>query len=188
MKNLKTTICLAISLIMSVALVQAKNSNREKTLPISKENSIISIMPTNRVFYELMYKLNHKKCLQLEVSSMSISKSRNRSFMNSYTSYGRESLIKENSYTLKSAHSVKMEFSDRNNFAGPKTRESFKIYGRTNTISVEIKLETWGNKTIVLRNVEIHKDGFGYFITGRVTDGNRTVYYTLGIYEVVCLI
>jgi len=188
MKNLKKTICLAISLIMTIALVQAKNGNNKVTLPVSKKNNIININPTNRIFYELMYKINHHKCLQLEVSSMSINKSRNRSYMNSYTSYGSGSLIKENNYTLKSARSVNMEFSDRKNFAGPKTRESFKIYGRTNTISVEIKLESWGNKTIVLRNVEIHKDGFGYFITGRVTDGNRTVYYTLGIYEVVCLI
>jgi hypothetical protein len=185
MKNLRKPICLAISLFMTITLLQAKNV--ENNIVLVKKNNTVEAF-TNPIFYELMYKINHSKCLQLEVSAMSINKSRNQSFMNSYTSYGRESLIKENNYTLKSARSVNMEFSDRNNFAGAKTRESFKIYGRTNTISVEIKLETWGNKTIVLRNVEIHKDGFGYFITGRVTDGNRTVYYTLGIYEVACLI
>jgi len=185
MKNLRKQICLAISLFMTIALIQAKNVENN-ILPIKQNSSIEAL--TNPIFYELMYKINHSKCLQLEVSSMSIKKSSNQKFMNSFTSYGRESLIKENNYTLKSARSVNMMFSDRNNFAGAKTRESFKIYGKTNTISVWIKLETWGNKTIVLRNVKIYKDGFGYFITGRVTDGNRTVYYTLGIYEAECLI
>jgi len=185
MKKLRKTIYITISLFMTITLSQAKNAGNN-ILPIKQKTKIETL--TNPIFYELIYKINHHKCLQLEVSSMSIYKSSKQNFLNSYTSYGRGSLIKENNFTLKTIGSVKMEFSDRNNFSGAKTLENIKIYGRTNTISVEIKLATWGNKTIVLRDVKIHKDGFGYFITGRVTDGNRTVYYTLGIFEVACLI
>lgn len=144
----------------------------------------------NPIFYQLMYKVTHNKCLQIEVSSMSIKKSANRSFMNSFTSYGIGSLVKLDNYTLKTARSVNTEFSDRNNFAGAKTLEDIEIYeGRTgDAVGVKIKMVTWGNRSIVLNNVKIHSDGFGYFITGRVTDGNRTIYYTLGIFEVECLI
>lgn len=184
MKNLRKTIGLAISLFMTIAFLQAKNIENN-LLPIKPNTSIKS--PINRIFYELMYKIQHGKALQIEVASMSINKSR-KPYLNSYTSYGKAYLAKENSTTLKTDRNVSMEFSDRNNFTGRKTLEGIKIYGATNTIKVEIKLVTWGNKTIVLRDVKIHKDGFGYFITGRVTDGNRTVYYTLGIFEVQTII
>lgn len=182
MKNLKNfkTICLTFSLIMTMVLVQAKNGNPIHTLPIKNASAVTN--PVNPVFYELMYKLNHNKCLSISVNSVSI---KNKY---SFTSYGTASLIKENATTIKTARSVNMEFSDRNNFKGAKTLENIKIYGRSNQISVWIKLVTWGNKTIVLRNVTIRKERYGYFITGRVTDANRTVYYTLGIYETVCLI
>ncbi|MGV6845239.1 MAG: hypothetical protein ACWA42_03830 [Lutibacter sp.] len=181
-----TTLGLLILLFLYAPINSTFAFNKTANLNIAINK--VPLATTNPIFYELMYKLNHHKCLQLEVSSMSINKYGSRKFMNSYTSYGKTSLVKENNTTIKSFHSALMEFSDRKNFQGPKTRESFKIYGATNTISVEIKLETWGNKTIVLRNVQIHRDGYGYFITGRVTDGTRTVYYTLGIYEVDCLI
>lgn len=184
MKNLKKSISLAISLVMTIVLVQAKNIE-SKILPIKQNTTVES--STNRIFYELMYKIQHGKALQIEVASMSINKSRNP-YLNSYTAYGKAFLVKENSTTLKTDRNVSMAFSDRNNFTGAKTFENFKIYGSTNTIKVELKLVTWGNKTIVLRNVLIRKEPQGYFITGRVNDGNRTVYYTLGIFEVQTII
>lgn len=187
MKNSKT-IYLVISLVMIFVFVQAKNDTVPEEQSVYLEN--INTAYGNPIFYEIMYKVTHDKCLQIEVSSMSIKKSANRSFMNSFTSYGSESLVKLDNHTLKTARSVNTEFSDRNNFAGAKTLEDIEIYEGTtgDAVGVKIKMVTWGNRSIVLNNVKIHRDGLGYFITGRVTDNNRTVYYTLGIFEVECLI
>jgi hypothetical protein len=184
MKNLRKTIGLGLLLVMTITFLQAKSVDNN-ILPL--KTSSTTYATTNRIFYELMYKIQHGKALQIEVASMSINKSR-KPYLNSYTAYGKAYLVKENSTTLKTDRNVSMAFSDRNHFAGAKTLESIKIYGATNIIKVEIKLVTWGNKTIILRNVNIRREPQGYFITGRVTDGNRTVYYTLGIFEVQTII
>jgi len=137
---------------------------------------------TNAVFTELMAILNIHQCLGVAVTSTSV---KNKY---SFSTFARGQLTKKNAYTLTTS-SLQTEISDRKNFQGTKIRETIDIFKSGNTgIGVNIKMETWGNRTIRLRNVVINKRRYGYFITGQVTDGNRTVYYTIAIYKDICLI
>ncbi|OIP50789.1 MAG: hypothetical protein AUK33_06125 [Flavobacteriaceae bacterium CG2_30_34_30] len=138
---------------------------------------------TNPVFAELYNRIkNGGECFDAKVSSVS-TKNNNYAFVS--FAYG---FIEKDGYNLKTIL-YQTEFDDRNNFQGAKTKEEIAIINTgSNAIGVNVKMITWGNRTLRLTNVNITKESYGYFITGKITDGNRTVYYTIGIYKTTCLI
>ncbi len=162
--------------ILSIASIQIYSSN----IP-SVKNSVANTA-TNPVYAEILNKINHNKCFAVKVTSVSV---KNNTY--AFTSFSKGFLEKKNTYNM-TIKGLTTEFDDRNNFQGAKTQESFDIYNSGNTVGVNLHLKTWGNKTLRLTDVKIKKERFGYFITGSATDGNRTVYYTIGIYETDCLI
>lgn len=171
-----------IMLTLLFVQVSSLNASNGITPPKLAFDNGSAIMASNPVFTELMAILNLNRCLGITVTSTSIKDKY------SFSSYAVGQLAKKNSTTLTSG-SIQTEFSDRNNFQGAKTRETIEIVntGSSNVVGVNVKMETWGNRTLILSNVVINKRRYGYFITGQITDGNRTIYYTIGIYENVCL-
>jgi hypothetical protein len=124
-----------------------------------------------------------RKCYNAKITSVSV---KNNKY--AFTSFSKGFLRIESGYNIAISR-LQTEFDDRRNFQGAKTVENLVVYkiGRSG-IGMTVNMKTWGNKTIKLKNVKITKEPYGYFITGNATDGNRTVYYTLGIYETTCLI
>jgi hypothetical protein len=174
---IKTTLQKIVFLIfLNIISIQVYSSNTPTII------NKISSTATNPVYAEILNKINHNKCFAVKVTSVSV---KNNTY--AFTSFAKGFLEKKNTYNL-TIKDLTTEFDDRNNFQGAKTHESFDIYNSGNAVGVDLHLKTWGNKTLRLANVKIKKERFGYFITGSVTDGNRTVYYTVGIYETDCLI
>jgi len=180
-KFLKTLgIIMFAFLCFQISNIYASNG----TLPPKIIKSSSNVTSRNPLFNELMAILKAHQCLSVTVSGISLKDK------SSFTSYGAGelSLSNKNNYTLTAPH-IRTELSDRRNFQGATTRETIDIFNRSgNTIGVTVKMETWGNRTIWLRNVEITKRYNRYFISGIVTDGNRTVYYVIGLYKATCLI
>ena len=69
-------------------------------------------------------------------------------------------------------------FSDRNNFSGKKDRQTLLLSTQGNNVRVQIRLDSWGRGLETLSNVRIHKEKFGYFITGEY----QTTHYIIAIY------
>ena len=74
-------------------------------------------------------------------------------------------------------------FSDRNFFQGNKDYSTveFKIVG--SRVDMIITSHTWGGGKKTIRNVNVKKESFGYFITGKHTNSRSTTYYTISIYR-----
>jgi hypothetical protein len=144
----------------------------------------ISELTTDPVYNQLFNSMKSGgKCYNVKVTSVSV---KNNKY--AFTSFSSGFLKIESGYNI-SIRSLQTEFDDRNNFQGVKTVENLVIYKKSKyEIGMTVNMSTWGNRTIKLQNVKIAKEPYGYFITGNATDGNRTVYYTLGIYETTCLI
>ena len=138
---------------------------------------------TNPVFAELYNRIkNGGECFGAKVSSVS-TKNNNYAFV----SFAHDPLLEIDGYNLKMG--LATEFDDRNNFQGTPTQEEIAIINTgSNAIGINVKTITWGNQTLRLTHASITKESYGYFITGKITDGNRTVYYTIGIYKTTCLI
>lgn len=134
-------------------------------------------------YNQLFNSLKNGKCYNTKITSVSV-KNNNYAF----TTFSRGFLKIESGYNID-IKQLQTEFDDKNNFQGAKTIENLTIYkiGSEN-IGVVVNMQTWGNKSIKLKDAKIVKEPYGYFITGKATDGNRTVYYTIGIYETDCLI
>jgi len=137
---------------------------------------------TNPVFAELYNRIkNGGECFGAKVSSVS-TKNNNYAFV----SFAHDPLLEIDGYNLKMG--LATEFDDRNNFQGTPTQEEIAIINTgSNAIGINVKTITWGNQTLRLTHVNIAKESYGYFITGKITDGNRTVYYTIGVYKTTCL-
>jgi len=160
-------------------LVNATNGITSKLI-----NHNISELTINPVYNQLFNSMKSGgKCYNVKVTSVSV---KNNKY--AFTSFSSGFLKIESGYNI-AIRSLQTEFDDRNNFQGTKTVENLVIYKKNKyEIGMTVNMRTWGNKTIKLQNVKITKETSGYFITGKATDGNRTVYYTLGIYETTCLI
>lgn len=137
---------------------------------------------TNPVYAELYNRIkNGGECFGAKVSSVS-TKNNNYAFV----SFAHSPLLGIDGYNLKMG--LATEFDDRSNFQGAPTQEEIAIINTgSNAIGINVKTITWANRTLRLTNTEITKERFGYFITGKITDGNRTVYYTLGVYKTDCI-
>jgi len=146
-------------------------------------NHNISKLTIDPVYNQLFNAIKRGKCFSVKVTSVSV-----KSNKYAFTSFSVGFLQIVSGYNI-AIKSLRTEFDDRNNFQGAKTIENLVIYkiGKYN-IGMTVNFKSWGNKTIRLKNVKIVKEPYGYFITGKTTDGNRSVYYTLGIYETTCLI
>jgi len=175
----KVFFSLLVGLFVQVSTINA--SNGVIILKPIKLNNVNTINPVyNQLFNAIK---TGGKCYNAKITSVSV-KNNNYAF----TSFSRGFLRIQSGYNIAISR-LQTEFDDRHNFQGPKTIENLVIYKTGNyTIGVEVNMRTWGNKSIKLKNVKINKEPYGYFITGKATDGNRTVYYTIGIYETTCLI
>jgi len=176
-------------LFININTIQAQQPVNEYNTVTSKEitkNPIIS-KPTvnlNSVYGQLFNAIKSgQKCYQVKVSSVS-TKNNNYGFV----TYALGNLERDGDTYNLIIKGLSTEIDDRNNFQGAKTEESMVIYTQGNGIGVSVNLKTWGNKTLRLTDVKLNKERYGYFITGKATEGNRTVYYTIGIYEYDCLI
>ncbi|MCF6182589.1 hypothetical protein [Lutibacter sp.] len=170
-------------LIITIFFLKANsiNASNGKLLKFNNSISEITIDPVyNQLFNAIK---SGRKCYNVKVTSVSV-KNNNYAF----TSFSVGFLRIQSGYNI-AISGLQTEFDDRSNFRGAKTVENLVIYKNGKySIGMTVNMRTWGNKTIKLKNVKITKEPYGYFITGKATDGNRTVYYTLGIYETTCLI
>lgn len=174
--------------VVTVSLMFTSTIKASNVVP--KKYFYDNVHPTiviNPIFQELLNKLSTTNdCYVVDVSSITVKK--NRNLEQSFTTYGSFGYLKKlNSNSIK-AFNVNTKFSDRSNFSGKKTIESFNISSRGSQVQVKITFKTWSNEVINLRNVKIAKGRFGYFITGNYSKSNKTVYYTLAIYKTDCLI
>ena len=175
-------LALLVCLFLATSFVKASNSNPTPSKLVGIENNIITAT-TNPIYNELFNRIKNGECFKVKVSSVS-TKNNNYAFV----SYAQGFLQIQSGYNIAISR-LQTEFDDRKNFQGPKTIENLVIYKKSSRdIGMTVNMKNWGNKTIKLQNVKITKERFGYFITGKATDGNRTVYYTLGIYKTDCLI
>ena len=175
MKNsVKILIMVLLAFTSATAQIKIKGGVSQ---PIEHLTSNIS------AYKDLFNRIKNGECFNVKVSSVS-TKNNNYAFV----SYAQGFVEKYENDKLKISN-LNMEFDDRTNFQGPKTNEEIVVTNNhNNVVSLYVKMITWGNRFLTLKNVKITKERFGYFITGNITDGNRTVYYTLGIYKTDCLI
>jgi len=182
-KILKTLgIIMLAFLCFQISNTYATNGILHPILPkIHKKTSNINPV---YVYNELLNNIKSGKiCYSVKVSSVSV-KNNNYAF----SSFAKGFLEIKNDHNIAIPGLI-TEFDDRKNFQGTKTRENVEMYYASyNKIGVVVNMQTWGNKSVKLKNVKITKERYGYFITGNINDGNRTVYYTFGIYKTSCLI
>lgn len=171
-------------LIITIFFLKANTINASNGKLLNLTNNFVSEITIDPVYNQLFNAIKSgRKCYNVKVISVSV-KNNNYAF----TSFSVGFLKIESGYNI-AIKSLQTEFDDRRNFQGSKTIENLVIYKKDKyNIGMTVNFKTWGNKTIKLKNVKITKEPYGYFITGKATDGNRTVYYTLGIYETTCLI
>ena len=131
-------------------------------------------------FDQLMSQLNAGDQFYVELTAISIKNQGNKK--ESFTSHGKGPLQKA-SNAICQIKGVKMQFSDQSNFQGASTIEHFKISKKGNDIGVEIRFQSWGNRSIALREVSMSKEKQGYFISGKMTNGSNISYYNLAIYK-----
>jgi len=192
MKNLKTkkaviqnySINVQKILFLIATIFFLNNLNASGGFTQKVNHSSISEFTINPVYNQLFNAIKSGgKCYNAKITSVSV---KNNKY--AFTSFSKGFLRIQGGYNI-AINSLQTEFDDRNNFRGSKTIENLVIYKRDKyNIGMTVNFKTWGNKTIKLKNVKITKEPYGYFITGKASDGNRTVYYTLGIYETTCLI
>ncbi len=179
LKVIKSVFFLIITIFfLKVNTINASNGK------LLKFNNPISEFTINPVYNQLFNAIKSgRKCYNAKITSVSV---KNNKY--AFTSFSRGFLRIQSGYNI-AINGLQTEFDDRSNFRGAKTVENLVIYKiGSYGIGITVNMRTWGNKTIKLKNVKITKEPYGYFITGKATTGNRTVYYTLGIYETTCLI
>ncbi|WP_350286621.1 hypothetical protein [uncultured Croceitalea sp.] len=130
---------------------------------------------------ELIEKLEDNKCLDLLVSSVSVKKERGEE--RAFTTYGTSELRLQNGNTLRSQPTgIATNFSDRE-VSGYPTREHIYIVYRNNKLTIKVRFESWGDKTVELKDATIVKREQGYFATGNHYNGRRVVYYNITIFD-----
>lgn len=142
-------------------------------------------LPNSTIFNEIIQKLNEDgKCMIVQVSSTSILKkgSNERAF----TTFSTGHLKKITNSTIK-ADRLQTSFSDREFFQGQKTVENISLKIVNNSFKIMVNFQTWGNANVTLDDPIIAKGQNGYFATGRYFDGQKSMQYTIAIYEEVCL-
>lgn len=175
----KVFFTLLIGLFVQVSTINASNG-----IIFLKPTKCNNVNTTDPVYNQLFNAIKTGgKCYNAKITSVSV---KNNKY--AFTSFSKGFLRIQSGYNI-AISGLQTEFDDRRNFQGAKTIENIVIYKRGHdNIGVSINMKTWGNKTIQLQNAKINREPYGYFVTGKVTDGNRTVYYTIGIYETACLI
>ncbi|MGV6845240.1 MAG: hypothetical protein ACWA42_03835 [Lutibacter sp.] len=170
-------------LLLALAILLVSNLNASNSIFYKNNHLLNSEFTIDPIYNQLFKALKNGKCYNVKVTAVSV-KNNNYAF----TSFSQGFLHIVSGYNIE-IKSLRTEFDDRNNFQGAKTIENLVIYKKDKYhIGMTVNMKNWGNKTIKLKDVKIAKEPYGYFITGKATDGNRTVYYTLGIYQTNCLI
>lgn len=182
--NNSTVIQSVFFLIITIFFLKINTINASNRISPNSIINSVSNLTTNPVYNQLFNAIKSGgKCYNVKVTSVSVKDNKY-----AFTSFSQGFLQIESGYNI-AIKSLQTEFDDRQNFQGTKTVENLVIYKKDKyNIGMTVNMRNWGNKTIKLKNVKITKETYGYFITGNATDGNRTVYYTLGIYETTCLI
>lgn len=174
------TVCQSMFILLAILFTFQTNTLNAQVKGVSQPVGQIHLPST---YNQLFNSLKNGKCYNAKITSVSV-KNNNYAF----TTFSQGFLKIESGYNID-IKPLQTEFDDRNNFQGAKTIENLTIYKvGSEDIGVVVNMQTWGNKSIKLKDVQITKEPSGYFITGKATDGNRTVYYTIGIYETDCLI
>lgn len=134
-----------------------------------------------QVMNEIIEKLENGACLDLLISSISVKKEQLSE--RAFTSFGTSELLLENNNTLRSLPTgIATNFSDRQVSENP-TREHVYLVYKNNSVVIKVRFQSWGNKTVELKDATIVKREQGYFAAGNYFNGRRVVYYTIAIYD-----
>lgn len=124
---------------------------------------------------------NTPNTMRMMVTSVSVKRKGNKE--HAFTSYGTSKLINQGGSLRCALEGITTDYSDRNNFNGSKTIEHVYLSFKNNRFVLKVRLQTWGNETVILSNPKLVKGRQGYFATGNYANGSRTFHYTVAIYE-----
>ncbi len=119
--------------------------------------------------------------MRMMVTSLSVKKKGRKE--HAFTSYGTSKLIEHGGSLRCALDGITTDYSDRRNFSGSKTIEHVYLNFKNNRFVLKVRLETWGNETVVLSNPKLVKGRHGYFATGHYSSSTRTYYYTVAMYD-----
>ena len=150
------------------------------TLTILLFSSDINAQSSVSVYDELLREIKTNS-YTMNLTAATVRRSSNTTNY-TYTTHG-VGRVDGGRYASAVTATAQVAFSDRNKFKGKKDVQKLFLSKSGRTIVAYISLESWGKSREYISDIQVHKERYGYYLTGKYNNGFSSTRYAISFFK-----